>query len=104
MLGEAGRIHLASLLNAIEANDEKYVTRYALVLHAVAVAVALKLKAGFRIDASEPEWPVAYIELPTGQVSWHLPQHETAWDGHDTKEKYCRCNAYIDIVNQEQQP
>jgi hypothetical protein len=87
---------LAMLLDQIEANDTKYQARYGLVLAAVARAHADGLAAGFRIDSSEPEWPVAYIELPTGQVSWHLPQHPNTWDGHDTAEKYRRCRAFIE--------
>lgn len=86
---------LAMLLRAIEANDEKYIPRYGLVLDAVAMAHHLGLPAGFRIDPSEPEWPVAFIDLPTGQVSWHLPQHPTAWDGHSTPEKYRRIDQWI---------
>lgn len=42
-----------------------------------------------------------YIDLPTGQVSWHfhdsqahffngLPKYQGKWDGHDTSEKYRR--------------
>jgi hypothetical protein len=42
-----------------------------------------------------------YIDLPTGQVSWHyrdgeahifmdLPPYPGEWDGHDTPEKYRR--------------
>lgn len=45
-----------------------------------------------------------YIELPTGQVSWHyhdreeelfagLTSYDKPWDGHDTEEKYRRLNA-----------
>jgi len=45
-----------------------------------------------------------YIDLPTGQVSWHyhdshaylfegLPPYPGEWDGHDTAEKYRRLNA-----------
>lgn len=82
-------------LRLIEAHDENYGLRYQLVLSAVAMAVLMGLKAGFRFDPAEPEWPVAYIELPTGQVSWHVPQHETAWDDHSTEEKYGRVNAFI---------
>lgn len=86
---------LAMLLRAIEANDEKYGPRYGLVLDALAVAHRLGFQAGFRIDPAEPDWPVAYIELPTGQVSWHLPQHPTAYDGHSTAAKYKRINEWI---------
>lgn len=94
---------LAALLAAIEANDEKYEPRYGLVLDAVALAHRLGYSAGFRIDPAEPEWPVAYIELPMpdgspGQVTWHLPQHATVYDGHTTAEKYARCNRYIESL------
>lgn len=82
---------LKGLLDEIEAEDLNYAYRYGLVLQAVTFAHLLGMPAGFRIDLAEPEWPVAYIELPPGQVSWHLPQHPTAWDGHDTPAKYRRC-------------
>lgn len=57
------------------------------------------------IDGWEPEWfNVVYIDLPTGQVSWHfhdrdaplfafLPAYAGKWDGHNTKEKYRRVDA-----------
>ena len=50
---------------------------------------------GIRIDTSEPQWPVVYFELPTGQVSYHMPQHPISWDGHTTDEKNSRINAYL---------
>jgi hypothetical protein len=81
---------LAHCLSKIRENDADYGKRYPLVLEAIALAVRAGFPVGFRIDPAEPEWPVAFIELPTGQVSWHLPQHPTAWDGHDTEEKYRR--------------
>lgn len=71
------------------------------------VAALSKLfPASIEDDPSDPEWPVAYIDLPTGQVSWHiapddmylfshLPQSQglRVWDEHDTPEKYRRLNA-----------
>ncbi len=86
---------LTILLTMIEADDTNYAARYGLVLQAVAEAHAQGLQAGFRIDPAEPAWPVAFIELPTGQVSWHMPQHAREWDGHSTEEKYKRCRAYV---------
>lgn len=74
--------------------EQDYQERYRYVLIALSCAEQLDLPAGIRLDPSEPEWPVAYIELPTGQVSWHLPQHPVAWDGHTTEEKYRRVDAY----------
>ena len=91
---DMGGARLAGLLILIEAHDEDYDERYVLVIDALGAALSSGYKAGFRIDPTEPEWPVAYIELPTGQVSWHLPQHPVAWDGHDTAEKYRRCRKY----------
>jgi hypothetical protein len=90
---------LKRLLAEVKAHDEDYDKRYGLVLQAIAEAHRLGHAAGFRIDASEPEWPVGYIELPTGQVSWHIPQHATPWDGHTTEEKYKRINEYVAAVS-----
>lgn len=58
------------------------------------------------IEGWDPEWEqCVYIELPTGQVSWHLKLGEEvnfahlewregpSWDGHDTPEKYRRLAA-----------
>jgi hypothetical protein len=52
-----------------------------------------------------PEWHgCVYIDLPTGQASWHyhdshahlfahLPPYAGKWDGHTTEEKYARLAA-----------
>jgi len=52
-----------------------------------------------------PEWHgCVYIDLPTGQASWHyhdsqahlfahLPPYTKPWDGHTTDEKYARLAA-----------
>ncbi|MGI9297788.1 MAG: hypothetical protein ACR2QC_07810 [Gammaproteobacteria bacterium] len=54
------------------------------------------------IEDWSPEWhSCVYIDLPTGQVSWHfhdsqtylfegLPAYQGKWDGHTTEEKYNR--------------
>jgi hypothetical protein len=89
---------LGDVLEAIEAADTDYDTRYGLVLDAMALARKLRIPTGIRIDEKQPEWPTVFIELPTGQVSWHMPQHPTEFDGHDTAEKYARCRAYADLV------
>ncbi len=86
---------LARLLKSIKENDTNYLVRYKLVYKAVSMALDNGLQAGVRMDESEPEWPVVYIELPTGQVSWHMAQHAEPWDGHDTEEKYRRIDEFI---------
>ena len=57
------------------------------------------------IPGWDEEWHgCVYIDLPTGQVSWHfhdtqtylfdgLPPYQGEWDGHDTPEKYRRVQA-----------
>jgi len=54
------------------------------------------------IEGWSDDWHgCVYIDLPTGQVSWHyhdsqahlfahLPPYQGSWDGHDTEEKYRR--------------
>ncbi|QKE56337.1 hypothetical protein [Bacillus phage YungSlug] len=83
-------------LEKIRQNDTNYVERYQLVYEAVELALELGYEAGIRIDPKEPKWPVAYIELPTGQVSWHMPEHTKPYDGHSTKEKYERIEQFIE--------
>jgi hypothetical protein len=50
----------------------------------------------------DPEWLwIVFVELPTGQLSWHihsselaafsfLPTEANTWDGHSSGEKYAR--------------
>lgn len=62
------------------------------------------------VDPDEPDWPVVYIDAPSGQLSWHLAQDDlplfthvprttaTLWDGHTTEEKYARLDAHTRAV------
>lgn len=88
-------INLLTLIEQCGDHPESYSTRNALVPEAVTEAIRLGYKAGTRIDPAEPEWPVLLIQLPTGQVSFHIPQFPDPWDGHDTAEKWRRVRAYI---------
>lgn len=75
--------------------------------HQVVAALANCFPSGVVVtSASEPDWyGYVYIELPTGQVSWHfdetqahifahLPPYQGEWDGHDKHETYRRLAAY----------
>jgi len=76
-------------LKEIKNNDTNYEKRYPLVFKALSQALELGYKAGIRVDPSEPNWPVVQIELlDYGQISWHMPSHEVAYDGHSTEDKY----------------
>ena len=79
--------------------DVAYAERNMVVLGLAALAQSAGCLVGKAVDASEPEWPVLLIDLPEGQVSWHLPvgdmpesmpDYPGEWDGHDTPEKYAR--------------
>lgn len=57
------------------------------------------------IEGWSDDWHgCVYLDLPTGQVSWHfhdshaqlfahLPPYRGTWDGHETPEKYARLEA-----------
>lgn len=73
------------------------------------VAALTKLFPSTRTKTAIPGWSedwhgCVYIQLPTGQVSWHfhdshsrlfkhVAEAPTQWDGHDTPEKYRRLAA-----------
>lgn len=66
-------------------------------------------------DASAPDWPVLFVKLPTGQVSWHISPDDVGlfrhvrrtmagmpdapdWDGHTAEEKYARVDAHARLL------
>jgi hypothetical protein len=81
-----------------------YAERAWCVISLARAAKAAGCRTGFREDPAlrDPAaWPVLFIDLPTGQVSWHLTAADRlgaldigtylgTWDGHDTAEKYRR--------------
>lgn len=92
--------------------DAAYAERNKVVAGFAALAVEHGYRAGVARTAIEgwaPEWHnCVYIDLPTGQVSWHfhdrerelfafLPKYSGKWDGHDTDEKYRRVVALTEI-------
>lgn len=88
---------LRNALRDIVKHDQDYEIRYGLVLRALHYAHELGFKAGIRIDPNAHEWPVVYIELPTGQVSWHMPEHDVDWDKHSTNEKFQRIQDWLKL-------
>ena len=92
---------LAQALRDIEANETNYDRRYFFVVQAAYYALQCGYEAGIRFDPEQPAWPVVTIELPTGQVSWHMPEHFFGWDGHSTEEKYARCRTFCAATEQE---
>lgn len=91
------RTDLIKALLEIQFSDKEkyYDNRNLFTYKAIYLAKMCGMKAGIRFDPNEPGWPVAFIELPTGQISYHLEQHETEWDRHTTEEKQIRILNYI---------
>lgn len=88
-------LKMEAMASVNEYSQEYYDERNKLVLLMVGAAADAGIPVGFRLDENEPEWPVVYFELPTGQVSWHLPRHVREWDGHDTTTKHYRINEWL---------
>lgn len=78
-----------SLLTLIQDAESRkdYDERNKLVYSLLYRASTVGWNCGIRIDPVEPDWPVIYIDLPTGQVSWHVKAYDGEWDGHDNEEK-----------------
>jgi len=83
---------LKDLLRIIEQNHTNYDRRYGLVIQAMGLAARDGLNVGIRPDPSEDptKWLVVIIHLPTGQISWHMPVDQVAYDGHSTEDMYDR--------------
>lgn len=94
-----------------QAKNAAYFDRNLLALVLIRLALQHGFNAGRRTDPEgEPGWQtVLLVELPTGQVSWHvpddffgplcsiaeLPEFSGEWDGHTTAEKQARMIAFI---------
>lgn len=88
--------------------DGAYLERNQVVALAGKLLLHLGSPVGLKktpIEGWSPEWHnCVYMELPTGQISWHFhdddaplfegfPEWEAEWDGHTTDEKYERIKA-----------
>lgn len=64
-------------------------------------------------DPAAPDWPVLYVNLPTGQASWHVSPADLTifahvsrvtapegpvWDGHTNDQKYERISRLAGLV------
>jgi len=76
---------------------------------AVVLAARFARELGHNVGVGEDEQgqPVLYIDLPTGQVSWHLkheriqrilcmfPRYKGQWDGHTRLKRWKRICGYL---------
>lgn len=94
-------------LDSTEAvKNQAYAERNKVLSLTARMAQKLGLNVGLGKDESPDADPdyylILFIDLPSGQVSWHLrndevkpmfgflPFYGTPWDGHSTEEKYQR--------------
>lgn len=98
------------LKSTLKAKNRAYAERNNCVAVMARMALDLGYSAGLGLHEDEtecePGWRfIVFIDLPTGQVSWHihdselpkfsfLEKYTNKWDRHDTKEKYRRCSAF----------
>jgi hypothetical protein len=99
------------LQEAINAKNMAYSERNKMLVAVCRMAIALGCNAGLgkHVGNWEEDWRnIVFIDLPSGQVSWHLhdcelnlfsflPTYNGTWDGHSTQEKWDRVlNAFSD--------
>jgi hypothetical protein len=86
----------------VNGTEAVYRERHHAIAHLAAIYPAVMVLNG---DPEEPDWPVLYLTLPTGQVSWHIAPRDMdlfrhvpiggqEWDGHDVVEKYRRLDEH----------
>jgi hypothetical protein len=101
---------LAAATDAQPAINAAYRERAHLVAH-----LAAQYPSSIGTDPAEPEYRVVYVQLPTGQVSWHVSRDDsdlisfllpdgTKWDGHDTDEKYRRLDDHTQMLCENAEP
>ena len=85
--------------------DEAYLDRNLCVQLMARMAQKLGYNAGIRENG---DWPILYIDLPTGQVSWHIPKADITgtfpeylkgWDGHDVE---CKRKRLVEFIKNEE--
>ena len=90
--------------NQSNSKDDAYFDRNQAVQVMAKMARQLGMKIGLRQDTDKPDWPVLMIDLPTGQVGYHLPrdqvigewpEYEKEWDGHSLADKRKRMTLFL---------
>ena len=93
--------------------DDAYYDRNQAAMLAARLAWMVGYFVGWKPNEDDPDWPILFIDLPAGQVSWHIPRSEVGaicfdifhdglvplynrpWDGHTVEEKRRRISAYL---------
>lgn len=88
-----------SLTGGVPNAEQLYQERNMRVIGAVSLALAGGMEAGYGYDPAAPGYIVAYIELPEGQVSWHIKEHGLPYDEHTTLEKCLRIQRFMNAAD-----
>ncbi len=88
--------------------EDVYIERDKLLSLVAILAKEQGYNVGIGIDENMPDiWKhVVYIDLPTGQLSWHIlleelpwfeniSDYDKEWDGHNSQEKYKRLLKFV---------
>lgn len=86
-----------------DSKEDAYADRNLAVLSLAMMARGNGYNVGVRDRTSD--WPIITVDLPTGQVTWHVPRDHVpdalpdysgpAWDGHDLAEKRKRLSEWL---------
>jgi hypothetical protein len=90
-----------------DSKEEAYLDRNLAVLALVKMALHRGFACGRGNWDETAEWVPIYIELPTGQVSWHVRVREippevwnelrpVEWDGHNLEAKRARLRRFAE--------
>ena len=91
-------------INQSSTLNDAYFDRNQAVMAMARMAQLQGRKVGILTDPDEPDWPVLMIDLPTGQIGYHLPRDEVVgdwpeydgvWDGHSLAEKRKRIHRFL---------
>ncbi len=92
--------------NQSNSKEDAYLDRNLAVMALAKLAKQQGYSVGIKQDPQEPGWPVIMIDLPTGQVGWHIPESELCgagleyhgdWDVHTLNKKRQRIKDFIDM-------
>lgn len=108
-LGEKLGLTRENILGAKFESDSKDEAYYDRNL-AIQLAAYLAYRDGFNVGVRDrdSDWPIIQIELPTGQITYHIPKDELLllnerrfrepalpWDGHSLRVKQERIKQYL---------
>jgi hypothetical protein len=90
--------NLATLLAGVVREGDKgdYGARNQMIYAALACAALDGADCGVRFNQDDHEWPIVYIVLPTGQVSWTVQQFLPPASPHTIDENNAAIQKFVE--------